>query len=62
MIEYILKLVQDKPLIRYIEDPLIGSQSEEWLKLKEKLDEKKVRLGSRKLYESQSLLDEHPSD
>jgi hypothetical protein len=34
MIDYLIKLLQDKPSIQYLEDPLASSEKAAWKKLK----------------------------
>ena len=33
MIDYLIKLLTDKPIIKYLEDPLAGSEKASWKKL-----------------------------
>ncbi len=37
MTDYIIKLLTDKPIIKYIEDPLASSEKKAWKNLTEKI-------------------------
>jgi hypothetical protein len=51
MIDYLIKLLQDKPIIQYLEDPLAFSEKAAWKKLVTRIREtettKHVKVGSR---------------
>eukprot|EP01017_Pseudomicrothorax_dubius_P047146 TRINITY_DN8418_c0_g1_i2.p1 TRINITY_DN8418_c0_g1~~TRINITY_DN8418_c0_g1_i2.p1 ORF type:complete len:282 (+),score=69.88 TRINITY_DN8418_c0_g1_i2:647-1492(+) len=50
LIDFIVKLANDRPVINYIEDPLIvGEVVDGWIKLKEKLNSMNVSVGTRKV-------------